>query len=182
MLISLETQMTEPFFMPWVGKSYAPGNGLLLLGEAHYGPPDLGPDSTIAFTQAFVGGENGKFWTNIMQVVEGRPYDAIDRARFWGNVAFYNFVQRSVGETPGIPPTADMLAEASAPFFAVVERLQPRSILVLSSRMWQALPNGAGRAGPMIGEGQTIRETWLYPHPSGDALAMSIPHPSLYFS
>jgi hypothetical protein len=174
--------MSPPFFKPWVGKNYVRGEGLLLVGEAHYGPSDLASESTISFTQAFIDGENHKFWTNIMQVVDGMPYAGIDRARFWNDVAFYNFVQQSVGESAGTAPTAEMLELGSAPFFSVVEELQPRRILVLSSRMWQALPNGAGRAGPNIGQRETERETWLYPQPSGEALASSIPHPSLYFS
>ena len=174
--------MPEPFFEPWVGHKYGDnGERLLILGESHYGPPSMPRNYTIALTQEYVDGSNHRFWTNIMQVVLGVPHWEIDRAEFWANVAFYNYVQQPVAETAGVAPTPEMFSSSEAAFFFVLERLAPESVLVLSKRLWENL-SSAGRPGPNIFCGEAAKETWIYSYRGGEALSSWIPHPSYGFS
>jgi hypothetical protein len=175
--------MSEAFFEPWVGDKYeAAGERLLILGESHYGPPSMPGNSTKALTQEYAEGLwNHRFWTNIMQVVLGQPHWEIDRADFWGIIAFYNYVQQPVAETAGVAPTSEMFSSSKAAFFSVLERLAPKSILVLSKRLWENLPS-EGRPGPIIFSREAGRGTWIYPYSGGEALASWIPHPSYGFS
>lgn len=172
----------QPYFEPWVGRNYQAGGAFLILGESHYGPPDLPGNFTQVLTQEYADGEwNHRFWTNIMQAVMGRPYWEIDRNEFWASVAFYNYVQQPVAETAGVAPTSEMFMSSKTAFFSVLNRLKPKSVLVLSKRLWDNLPAG-GRAAEDIRHEESRREALIYPHDGGEAIATWIPHPSYGFS
>lgn len=175
--------MSLPYFEPWVGSSYrANDDRLLVLEESHYGPASMPADSTRVLTQEYVDGEwRHRFWTNIMQVVSGRPHWEIDRTEFWERIAFYNYVQQPVAETAGVAPTSEMFAASKAAFFSVLDGLNPKTILVLSKRLWKNLPS-EGRPGQNIRCCDGSRETWIYPFHGGQALAVWLPHPSYGFS
>ena len=168
----------EPFFLPWVGARYLEQpTRLLILGESHYSADTPDRHCTIDCTQAYIDGWNHRFWTNLMQIVRGRPHWEIARSDFWADVAFYNYIQEVVGDSPGIAPTDGMFASAAAPFQAVLERLRPQRILVLSARLWDQLAT-RGEAGPKLAFGDSVRDTLVYRHAGGTALASWIPHPS----
>jgi hypothetical protein len=176
------------YFQPWIGKKYeagiAPGVRLLLLGESHYSSNDEPRDFTIRLTQDYVDGKfSHRFWTNIMQVVDGRDHDEIDRAEFWARVAFYNFVQEIVSDRPGTPPKDCMLERAVRPFFCVLRHLRPSHVLVLGKRLWQSLPD-TGCPGPaLVVSAEKKRDTWRYCfNDNAKALATWLPHPSYGFS
>ncbi|MDE2324326.1 MAG: hypothetical protein KGL51_06580 [Betaproteobacteria bacterium] len=116
-----------------------------------------------------------------MQVVNGQPHLKIDRAEFWGKIAFYNYVQQPVAETAGVAPTSEMFTASRAAFFSVLDSLRPKTILVLSKRLWENLPSD-GRPGRDIRCCGVNRETWVYPFNGGQALAAWLPHPSYGFS
>lgn len=175
--------MTEPFFHPWIGQHYAHSpQRLLVLGESHYGPADMAGDSTVLLTQQYIDQIwSHRFWTNIMQVVAGRPYWELQRADVWHHIAFYNYVQQPVAETAGVAPDGAMFAASAEAFFTVLDRLAPHAVLVLSRRLWDNLPP-AGRAGASLPLDDGERETWLYPAAGGETLATWIPHPSYGFN
>lgn len=175
--------MSLPYFDPWIGSNYdTHGDRLLVLGESHYGPDSIPANFTRVLTQKYVNREwSHRFWTNIMQVVSGRPHWEIDRAEFWGRVAFYNYVQQPVSETAGVAPTSEMFAASKAAFFSVLDGLRPKTILVLSKRLWENLPPEGGPSQEIQG-GDVSRETWVYPFSGGKALATWLPHPSYGFS
>lgn len=175
--------MSQPYFEPWIGSNYgANDDRLLILGESHYGPASMPGNSTRELTQEYADGKwNHRFWTNIMQVVSGQPHWEIDRPEFWSRVAFYNYVQQPVVETAGIAPTPEMFTVSEAAFFTVLGSLCPKTILVLSKRLWENLPS-AGRQGQNIHCGEIARETWIYSYKEGQALAAWLPHPSYGFS
>lgn len=179
--------MTGIFFQPWKGKNYETSvPRLLILGESHYGADAARADATGTLTQKYMSGEmNHAFWTNTMNVVRGQSGSEIEaREAFWQGVAFYNFVQTSVGPTARIAPGERMFSAAEGAFFSVLDTLKPNCILVLSNRLWINLP-GVGprsRAGkPLEADGQ-MRDTWIYDYDGGSALATPINHPSSYFS
>lgn len=173
-------------FDPWVGRDYGADlnrERLLVLGESHYGPANMPTNSTITLTQQYVQGKfRHRFWTNIMQVVTGRPYWTIDREAFWNGIAFYNYVQMPVGEGPGIAPTSEMFALSEPRFLDVLRETSPNVLLVLSKRLWVNIPRGFGQQGPTMGLAQIERETWIYSATQGSVLASWIPHPSYGFS
>lgn len=175
--------MSLPYFEPWIGCNYGTSiNRLLILGESHYGSTSMSGNSTKVLTQQYVDGVwTHRFWTNIMQVVNGQPYWEIDRAEFWGRVAFYNYVQQPVAEMAGIAPTPEMFIASKEAFLSVLDRVTPKGILVLSKRLWENLPS-EGTRGQDIHCGEVERETWIYPFNGGEALATWLPHPSYGFS
>lgn len=178
-----ELVMPFPYFEPWVGSNYGTNDDrLLILGESHYGPASMPGNSTKTLTQEYVDEKwNHRFWTNIMQVVNGQPHEEIDRAEFWRRVAFYNYVQQPVAETPGVAPACEMFTASKAAFFSVLDSLKPKAILVLSKRLWENLPS-EGRPSQEIRCPDGSRESWVYAYNGGEALASWIPHPSYGFA
>ena len=174
--------MSLPYFEPWVGSNYGTNDDrFLVLGESHYGPASMPANSTRVLTQEYADGAwSHRFWTNIMQVVNGQPHWKMDRAEFWSRVAFYNYVQQPVAETAGVAPTSEMFMASKEAFFLVLDSLRPKTILVLSKRLWENLPS-EGKPGQEIRCGDVSRETWVYPYSGGQALAAWLPHPSYGF-
>ncbi|MDA8090569.1 MAG: hypothetical protein M0Z61_10195 [Nitrospiraceae bacterium] len=176
--------MSKIYFKPWVGRNYGKTNGirLLILGESHYGPKESKSDFTQQLTKAYVNHEwNHRFWTNIMQVIDGRKYWEIDRDVFWSEVAFYNYIQEPVAETAGVAPSPDMWAIAEEPFLEVLPLLKPTHIVVLSKRLWKNMTS-KGERGDDLSVNKVERETRLFPYEGGFARATWLPHPSYGFS
>lgn len=174
--------MAKPYFLPWRGNHYDNSpQRLLILGESHYSEENLRPDATIEFLRQYTTGEwRHRYWTNIMQTVSGKPHSAIDRAAFYDGVAFYNYVQQTVASGPNIAPKSEMFTSSEPAFFSVLNELKPKNILVLSTRLWANLPS-VGRPGPSLQYDGKSRDSWLYRHQDGEALASWIPHPSRFF-
>lgn len=171
------------YFQPWVGLKYGKisGTKLLILGESHYGPNNAGRNYTISETLRYVNGENHRFWTNIMQAVDGRSYWDIDRKTFWEKVAFYNYIQEIVADSSGVLPEDTMYKNAVEPFREVLNQLTPTHILVCSKRLWNQLPPD-GEQGPVIDSDGHTYETWKYPIVGRYSLATCIKHPSYFFT
>lgn len=178
-------------FLPWVGKNYQAGlNGLrtLVLGESHYHGgvnPEINsrPNFTIECIQEQVDGEfTFAFWTKIATTMIGRKPTLEDKQQFWNSVAFYNYVQDSVGSGPRIAPQSESWEKSEVPFEEVLENLKPHFIVALGYRMWDRLPNLNGRDGPKIESAPPSSGTWIYPHSGGCAMLFNIQHPSSGFS
>lgn len=177
--------MYELFYEPWKGDRYnEQPHRLLLLGESHYGDSAEHADATIKNTKEFVRGEwNPRFWTNVTAAVLGKPSTIEERPDFWDTVAFYNYVQRSAGSWWGIAPNREMFRRSEGAFYQVLDLLKPHAILVLSTRLWNRLPDEGPRSRrgePLIINGDQ-RLTWRYRHDAGEALTTWIPHPSYFF-
>ena len=135
-------------FRPWVGPNYAEGlDGLrvLVLGESHYVKPewDFGDEQTIRSIQDnAIGDGKYAFFTKAAKLILGRFDDLPHEVRidFWNRVAFYNFVQESVGLDPRMRPTAAMWEAAQPRFLEQLEVLKPHCVVVLGKRIWQSLP------------------------------------------
>lgn len=130
-------------FSPWVGPDYqGPGLGgvrVLILGESHYG--EVGtedPEFTIRVVTDMAIETGYAFFTKAQNLVEDRPGARLsrdDRCRFWGQVAFYNYIQTFVGPRPRIPPTQFMWERAEEPFVSVLEELEPQVVVALGYRL-----------------------------------------------
>lgn len=176
--------MNSVHFKPWIGRNYNKNlnSRLLVLGESHYGPKNLPTNFTISLTEEYVRYEwNHRYWTNIMQVIDGKKHWEIDRDTFWCEIAFYNYIQRSVAETPGVAPTIEMWQEAETPFFEVLEALKPTHTLVLSKRLWENMTS-QGEPGVNFKLDTNERETWNFAYKNGMTKATWLPHPSYGFS
>lgn len=177
--------MFELFYEPWVGDRYDKSSPrLLLLGESHYGADADQPDATIKNTQFYVDDKmNHRFWTNTMKTVLG-PNSSVSRSEFWNGVAFYNYVQESVGAEPGDRPTKDQFKDSEAAFYEVLDRLQPQAILALGKTLWLNMPGTSERSrrGPTLDVAGEELDSWVYSHSEGTALTTWIRHPSRFFA
>lgn len=93
-------------FLPWIGSKYPKSSlKLLVLGESHYSDERQRPDFTRREIKGYVEGRfNYRFWTQIGQVITGKPHWEINRASFWSGIAFYNYVQEIAVNAARQPP------------------------------------------------------------------------------
>lgn len=101
-------------WLPWVGTSFAhrpPENRLLIVGESHYYQNDekLSNQQKAEYTRAVVSEALiTQLWsTRTLDTLPRLLFgtDKLDRARFWGDTAYYVFVQRgmnTIKERPSI--------------------------------------------------------------------------------
>jgi hypothetical protein len=182
--------MSGIFFKPWKGKRYESnqlfGKRILVLGESHYEWDEnipLYPDLTIdCIREQAEGIHTSQFWTNIAVAFLNKRPSQEEKKEFWDSIAFYNYVQKSVGFGPRVRPTEDMWRISEQGFVEVLAKLLPKVVIVLGYALWQHLPELGGRNGPkIIGSEQT--DTWHYPLPNAEScLAYAIRHPSAGFS
>lgn len=136
---------------PWVGEKYEnPVNLLhktLVIGESNYTEPgkfntvlvkncvlnDLSTDLTERDTTGFC-----RFSTKLRRTIFGRD-ETIGPNNFWQDVAYYNFVQKLVGDKPRVRPTQKMWEESVPLFEEVVSKLEPSKVFVLGKANWQNL-------------------------------------------
>ncbi len=195
----------QPKFRPWTEEGYGEVNdfglpaNLLILGESHYGSPEdwdrWDRQPTVGVVREYCEEGGYPFFTKIIRTVlgPGTPADTSEqRTRFFKSVAFYNYVQRSVGNAPDIPPTKEMWDEAAAPLFASLEWLHPTHILVCGMKLWDNMPEPEGvwarPSDELIGWFDPVglpQERWAlksilgyYRRSEGRSVVLAIPHPS----
>ena len=103
----------------------------------------MNPDPTRTVVQAYLEEGGQPFFTKIVHTVLG-PDTSEKKAGFFKSIAFYNYVQRIVGDTHDARPTAEMWNEAAAPFRATLEFLRPTHILVCGMTLWDNMPESEG--------------------------------------
>jgi len=174
-------------FLPWKGGRYESsplfGRKVLVLGESHYQwdkekPIDEWDNLTIECIREQISGEaTFAFWTNIAVAFLNRRPTLAEKESFWHSVAFYNYIQFSVGLGPRVPPTREMWRDSEPGFVQVLNNLKPDVIVVLGYALWKNLPELGGKVGPIIA-GADQPDTWRYPYEGRSALAYAILHPS----
>lgn len=173
----------EIYFQPWIGSRINDGmfgpRRVLALGESHYG--ECGRDATQAVVREYLETRTGRYWTMVMQMATGRRYWEMldDEVHYcWHSLAHYNYIQESVGDGPRIRPTPEMWARAEAPFFRMLEAVQPTHIIVYGRELWHHMSNRGQDGTPLLVEGRAVR-TWIYQYGDGrQALAANVDHPS----
>lgn len=163
----MEHNYENVFFYPWVGTNYDKGlnnKKTLILGESVYcKPPDecpCGPGINAACNfQAIdiVGGQIGKkdgkvkrhrFYTKIAKLLTGLQYSYLSNEKnmeFWESVAFYEFIQKSVGTEARERPTGEMWNNSRQPFLEVIEKLRPDIILITGKELSEHLHSFEGK-------------------------------------
>lgn len=134
-------------WVPWVGKNYAnlPGKRrVLIVGESHYSNENDPKKATAeiaerlndkSYTRAIVSESLvGDEWTTrTLSTLHQLFYSPSNRAAFWGDVAFFNIIQRPLWYRPGNPerPTWEDFRSGWEAFLAVVEILKPDHVLFI---------------------------------------------------
>ena len=189
-------------FDPWVGAGYGSPNDLglpsrlLILGESHYGSPEKYRRSlTTEVIEDQWSGHPHRYFTAVQKSVLGSSQE-VDAKDFWQCVAFYNFIQRLVGEKPEARPTPHMWKEAAAPFRETLNHLGPTHVIATGFDLWnKGLPGDEDFwsdapedevatirkfvPGPFKTD-ELERKGWLgrYRHGSGKCLVINVLHPS----
>lgn len=168
-------------YLPWIGSRFGSGGLLecsaLVLGEAHYTDEgNTNPDLTRNVVERLALNPGKAFFTKTMRIVLGRKERSTDERRaFWDAVGFYNYVQSPVGTNAREAiPTSEQWQSSKAPFFTVVNQLEPDAIVVLGKRLWRHLPEPR-ETSLLDADGQQV-EARTYG--SNQALAASVTHPS----
>jgi hypothetical protein len=144
-------------FDPWIGRRYQleglDGLKLLALGESQYGPPGhltepipgirtRDSSSTQEIVQDLGIECRNAFFTKIYKLVSGRlrdPPSPEDKASFWQQVAFYNYIQWWLPRAR-FRPSPEMWQAAREPFLRVLEEYEPDVVLVLGKGTASWLP------------------------------------------
>jgi len=178
-------------FNPWVGDQYASnhfyGKKILVLGESHYQwnedkPIDNFVDITkYCISQQISGAETHAFWTHIAIAFLNHRPTLQEKHLFWHSVAFYNYIQCSVGVGARVRPDQKMWRDSEPGFVEVLKQLEPDIMVVLGYELWQRLPELAGSRGPTIVNAKQP-DTWRYPTRQQGCLAYGIRHPSSGFN
>lgn len=152
--------MKTVMFLPWVGKNYASGikgKKILILGESQYceEPSDCGGcfpnqvNDCNNFTNKVIiehlndGNKKLSSYTKLTRLFIGQNNDKEQIINFWDSIAFYNYIQSSVGSKARKRPSDEMWAEAIIPFNEVMEDLKPDFLLILGSDLWNHMPGKA---------------------------------------
>ena len=150
-----EVIMSYIHFLPWVGDNYRNCTGLFgkrvfVLAESHYQwsentPLKTYPKLTIECIDGHCGGGASRFWTRIVNVIQGKMgwRSNEERTEFWSSVAFANFVQESAGFGPRNRPTVEMWEHGRLAFPELLDDLRPNLIIVLGKELWGNLPQNA---------------------------------------
>lgn len=187
-------------FFPWIGKNYDNGGifkkKILILGESHYCEdpnecpgckPGVKSDCNYITRNAIKGqltdGEKKHpVFTKLAKLLlDKETINTIDKELFWNSVSFYNYVQTSVSDKPGVAPTDKMFSDSEQSFNEVMDKLDPDFLLIVSCRLWENLPGRAGfdwPEGPTIKENNIVEKTWYYKGKRKNTLSMVIYHPS----
>lgn len=182
--------MSDVYFKPWIGDDYKSarrfGKRVMILGESHYQwdkKVKPAPEWTCTFVGNQMSGDHTHaFWTRIVSAFIGHKPDLFEKQDFWRSVAFYNYVQQSVGFDAHVGPTREMWASSEPAFAEVLHAHAPQVLIVLGYRLWNKIPDLGGAAAAPI-DCAKQPQTWRYPlNCGGSCLAYGIRHPSSGFT
>jgi uracil-DNA glycosylase len=136
--------MFNLYFKPFIGKEYNNQSPkVLILGESHYAGEgdETGGDFTNYLIKRYAkreGGERRKFFTTIAKSIDNQLTNET-ASTFWDKVAFYNYIQTSVGSGPRVRPTLEMFDRSRDALKQAVAFLKPDIIVVLGKQLGQYL-------------------------------------------
>jgi len=128
-------------FDPSIGKNYGtptiPEIRINVLGEAHHGDlKNLHRNFTREMVKLYGQQKRLSFFTKVWKLICG----AVNRAEFWENIAFYNYIQTFPGPSARIRPTTTMWEDAIDPFLKTVEELKPQLLVILGHELYNHVP------------------------------------------
>jgi hypothetical protein len=173
-------------FQPWVGKncnSRVPR--LLVLGMSHYSwgdknLPDYFVTNEVIRHQVRPDAKE-QFFTNIIATCIGHLPSGEERVAFWHSVAFYNYIQEFVGDSPRRSHAYELWQRSEPAFEKILLRLRPQLVLVIGVLNWGSIANLNGWSGNRLRHVPEPKyaDTWWYPVGDGKAaLAFHVKHMS----
>jgi hypothetical protein len=123
----------------------------------------------------------GKFFTNIIATAIGHLPSNDEQIEFWHSVAFYNYIQDFVGDSPRRLHAYELWQRSEQSFAEVLLRLRPQLMLVIGQLNWGNIANLNGWSGANLRHASEPRyaDTWWYPQGDGEAaLAFHVKHMS----
>jgi hypothetical protein len=171
-------------FQPWIGTNYRKRSPrLLVLGMSHYDWEErecAEYSVTNCVIQGRISGEvRQRFYTNIVATCIGRLPNDEDREQFWQSVAFYNYIQEFVGNSPRRIHDPVLWERAEPAFFAVLRRLRPELVLVIGQMNWDNISILYVPAGEKLEHAPQRRYAEVCRYPTGEnrtALAFHVKH------
>jgi hypothetical protein len=104
-----------------------------------------------------------------------------EQVEFWHSVAFYNYIQEFVGDSPRKPHAYELWQRSEQAFAEVLLRVRPQLVLVIGVLNWGNIANLNGWNGEKLRHAPEPRyaDTWWYPVGAGEAaLALHVKHMS----
>jgi hypothetical protein len=130
---------------PWIGPHFgADPKRLLILGESFYtkngepAPREINTILVTAVAHSTLDPDARKTWGRHFSKISALFADGA-RDNFWQRVAYYNYVQASVGIGPRLRPTAAMWHAAVEPLKTTLLLLSPKRVLVLGFTLFGEL-------------------------------------------
>lgn len=192
-------------WLPWIGENYAGlarDEKILLIGESHYyGEGESNHDKDQFFTRKIIKRviDKGtttneiKIWkffiSTIRLLIPGSSLSKEQERKLWSNVAFYNFVQRSVRKNDNKDkPSKDDFYKGWPPFFKLVKVINPAVCIFLgaSSAQQFSKANQTLKQNITLSKDKKINGAWArsgtFSSDNGNIELVFIKHPSSRFS
>lgn len=138
---------------PWVGSRYQKSRSIFVLGESYAGAYEDESEYDDVYWQQCLDGKRADLLFDALQAKLG-----IVASQWWPEIAFTNLCIGSIGPTTETVVTSAQLRAGLPRFGDLLNRLQPRGVLVLGAATRDV-------AGPYI-DVRRIPWRWVY-HPSG---------------
>jgi hypothetical protein len=116
----------------WVGSSYSASElRIMVLGESWWG----GVESLSSAIERWARDQQADAtFSRIFNTCSGRRRERAsyqDRMAFWNSIAFYNFVQGSLGATRKSRPSADHFRSAVPALVKILQALKPQCVWIV---------------------------------------------------
>ena len=191
-------------WMPWMGENFlaeSTTQRILFVGESHYlnKPEDFQQYSNKEMTRKIVkdmaiggNGYGSPFFENIHKMIfSGRQLTLEQRAEFWKNISFYNFIQTPMESKKGRPGKAEF-EEGWRVFYELLNVLKPTACIFLGITAGNYYKQGSKHKGHFLlkdyqwGDAYFGRSRSIYlqlEKPPGHPIELYfVKHPSNYFS
>jgi hypothetical protein len=136
-------------YQPFIGSAFAETR-FLIVSESAFSwiergelthPPETHPSDTIEHAIKHFG-DSSAFARRMTMALTGRRDPSEDERRAaWNRYAYTIYVQDSVGDAPRQRPVRDVYERAKASFRRLIEKQQPRRILVVGLDAWKYMPD-----------------------------------------
>ena len=138
---------------PWIGSAYCKTSGVLVLGESYVGTYDDDSEYDDVYWKQCLESRRTDPLFDALQTKLGIP-----ASTWWPEIAFTNLHIGSIGPTTLTVVTKAQLRSGLPRLGRLLDRLQPRGVLLLGASTRDA-------AGPFL-DMRGITWRWVY-HPSG---------------
>lgn len=180
-------------WLPWIGENYAGSPSdkkILLIGESHYygDEDDKKWSEKGGFTREIIqdvikGNHTHPFFRNSMRLL---ALSNDKKAKFWSNIAFYNFIQKPVEKNTR--PVSTDFNDGWSPFFDLIKVINPSVCIFLGASAAQQFSraNQILKRNVTLSKDKKINGAWArsgtFSSDKGNIELVFIKHPSSRFS